>query len=245
MAFDLGGLINAAGKGAEGIAHAAGSAVGAAAPVVVKGIEAAGATAGAVGKGAVDTAAHLLDGAKDTIDKVSTAAQGCPQYVDGDPSDVEGADKNSVFIEVRKVIPNSGDVVVLQSTQQLRLSGKGVELFDIEKKSSFIGFRDFIFNEKISIRNCALLKKTWNTGDGLARGAYGAVLGAYVGGEGHSPFGPIGMAVMMATNAVEGASKTDWYLNIRTHSDEEMVFKLDCKSDGERVMQFLDRYMRA
>ena len=191
MAFDLGGLINAAGKGAEGIAHAAGSAVGVAAPVVAKGFETAGEAVGAVGKGAVDTATHLLDGAKDAIDKASTTAQGGPQYIDGDPSDVEGADKNNVCIEVRKVIPNSGNAVVLQSTQQLRLSGKGVELFDIEKKSSFIGFRDFTFNEKVSIGNCALFKKMWNTGDGLARGVYGAVLGAHLGGEGYSPFGPM------------------------------------------------------
>lgn len=125
--------------------------------------------------------------------------------------------------------------------QRLKMSKKGVQLLA----------SDAVFAkpvEAIAVGSCTLFQEGKTPmGNPLLNGLGGAVgpgIGAGVAlGPVLAPVGAIAGAIIGGASALK--TRNIWFAEIRAVDGKEYVFKLDDKSDGDKLLEFLDTYMLA
>lgn len=130
-------------------------------------------------------------------------------------------------ISVTEIYCDSDEQECEGPVQEIVLSSSGVELF------AKAGIKHKIL-KTFNIKNAYLYKKGKTESGNPIRNA---VMGGLIGAQGGDPFKGI------VIGAISTPSPNDiWYIYIFEHDDSSCIYRLPSKSDGEKIITFLDTY---
>lgn len=142
--------------------------------------------------------------------------------------------KNVVFkpllsqrISVTEIYCDSDDRECEGPVQEIVLSSSGVEL------STKTGIKRKVL-KTFNVKNAYLYKEGKTEGGNPIRNA---VMGGLIGAQGGDPLKGI------VIGAISTPSPNDiWYIHIFEHDDSSYIYRLPSKTDGEKIITFLDTY---
>lgn len=205
-----------------------------------------------LGRGAAEAAEvaarTVQDGAIAVIGGIGEAVEGIADTISGEQNDTSLPKRDVAFkyrnntevvfkcrkaekISVREVYLNEYDQECEGPYQEIRLTRNGIELYSENGRK-----RNFI--RMMNIADIDLFKKGKTEGGDPVRNAfiYGAI-GAEKG---------IGTFPMMLLGAACTPRPEDiWHMRIKEHDGSSCVFRLWGKSDGEKIIDYLDTYALA
>lgn len=209
-----------------------------------------------VGKGVCDVAggaASAVAGAADAVGSAVAAAfpkptQPATQYSENMHKGNHVATQTILVCRVGGKDYKGRDLP--EKSQSIRMSKDGIELL-VGQESSMDIVKRFVRQEssmgvvkKLSVRNCAVYANGKTGPDNPLFNAVGGGFGGAVASRVINPaLVPAGAAIGAAVGVAEAFQTEDvWYIDILEHDGTEWTFRLDKKSDGDDLIEFLDTH---